>query len=330
MKVTAIACSNIAPIKYWGKRDEKLKLPQNNSISITLDNLQTTTTVEFDPKYKEDKFVINGTEVQANENLKLKNYVDYLRQVGKSKDPVKMHSETNFPMGAGLASSASGFAVLAVAATKALGLNFAPRELSILARRGSGSASRSLFGGFVEWAKGEKSDGSDSYAVQIAPPTHWDIRLLIVISSTREKSVSSTKAMRYTVETSPFYKGWLDSIDKDLEMVRHGILKKDFKLVGETAERNCLKMHALMLATTPSLLYWDQKTLHLIKNIQQWRTEGCDCYFTIDAGPNVVILCTKQHESEIKNRILVLNNVQDVINCSPGPAPSFTERHLFE
>ncbi|MHA1648580.1 MAG: diphosphomevalonate decarboxylase [Candidatus Helarchaeota archaeon] len=327
MKVTAIACSNIALVKYWGKRDEKLKIPQNNSISITLDKLQTTTTVDFDSDYTEDTFIINNKIIK--ENQRIKQFIDHLRQLAGVQDCVMMQSKTNFPMAAGLASSASGYAALSVAGSKALGLNLSDRELSILARRGSGSACRSIIGGFVEWQKGQNPDGSDSYAIQLAPPHHWNIQLIIAISSFSKKSIPSTVAMRKTIQTSPYYQGWLDSIETDLINVRKGIQKKDIKLVGETAERNCLKMHALMLSTIPSLLYWNETTLLLIKRIQQWRTEGFDCYFTIDAGPNVVVLCPEEQVEELKNHISRINTVQKVMICKPGPAPYLSDQHLF-
>jgi len=330
MKVTAIAHSNIALVKYWGKRDESLKLPYNNSISITLDQLQTRTTIDFDSAYKEDVFVLNGERLeQSAETLKLQKYVNYLRQQAGVEDPLMFQSENNFPTGAGLASSASGFAALTVAGAHALGLELTDCELSMLARQGSGSACRSLFGGFVEWQKGESQDGSDSYAVQIAPPTHWDLQLFIVISSQGKKQISSTQAMRSTVETSPYYQGWIDSIDADLENVRQGIQTKNLQAMGETAEENCLKMHALMLSTIPPLLYWNETTLTLIKRIRQWRQEGLPCYFTIDAGPNVVVFCTKGNAKHLKNRLSEIDNIQQIIECRPGPGPTLSKVHLF-
>ncbi|RLE09431.1 diphosphomevalonate decarboxylase, partial [Candidatus Aerophobetes bacterium] len=290
MKVTAIANSNIALIKYWGKRDPKLMLPQNGSISMTLDGLYTITTVEFHPNYERDILILNGRELsEGKEYEEVVAFLNIVRETAGISEKAKVATENNFPTAAGLASSASGFAALALAASKAAGLNLDKRELSILARRGSGSASRSIEGGFVEWMRGEKEDGSDSYAVQIAPKDHWDFRMITTIVSTEEKKVKSRAGMAQTVKTCPFYRDWLLTVDEDLKAVREGILNKDFTQVGETAEYNCLKMHATMITTKPPLIYWNPATMEIIHAVQAWREEGLECYFTIDAGPNVKV-----------------------------------------
>lgn len=331
MKATAIANSNIALIKYWGKRDEKLILPNNGSIAMVLDGLNTITTVEFDKKYRKDILVLNGKEIEESKELKrVVNYLDLIREMADIKERAKVSSKNNFPTAAGLASSASGFAALSLAASKAAGLNLNPKELSILARQGSGSATRSCYGGFVEWKRGKKLDGSDSYAIQIAPPDHWpDFRMIITIVSTKKKKISSRVGMAQSVKTSPMYKAWLESINEDLEKMRKGILEKDFSLVGKTAEANCLKMHATMMTTKPSIIYWTPETLEIIQSVLRWREEGLECYFTIDAGPQVKIICLENQVLEIKKRLEEIKGVKEAIICKAGEGPKLIEEHLF-
>jgi len=331
MKATAIASANIALIKYWGKRDKKLILPQNSSISLTLDDLNTVTTIEFDKKYNQDTFILDGQEFKGGKELEgVVRHLNLIREISGIGDKAKVVSKNNFLTAAGLASSASGFAALSLAATKAVGIDLDSKELSILARRGSGSATRSCLGGFVEWKKGEKGDGTDSFAVQLAKPEYWpEFRMLTTIVSTVKKKVSSREGMAQTVKTSPMYKVWLDTIEEDLEKVRKGILEKDFTLVAKIAEINCLKMHATMLTTRPSIIYWMPATLEIIQAILFWRKEGLESYFTIDAGPQVKVICLKKDVSEIEKKLQNIKGVKKIIICKPGQSPKLSQKHLF-
>jgi len=190
MKATAIANANIALVKYWGKRDERLILPQNSSISMTLDGLNTITTVEFDKKYDRDIFILGDREFKEGKEFeKVVKHLDLIREISRIQGKAKIMSKNNFPTAAGLASSASGFAALSLAGSKAAGMDLGVEKLSILARRsGSGSASRSCQSGFIEWLRGKKPDGSDSYAIQIAPSKYWpEFRMIVVIVSTTAK-----------------------------------------------------------------------------------------------------------------------------------------------
>ncbi len=326
MKASAIANSNIALVKYWGKRDKKLMLPNNGSISMTVDGMSTHTTVEFDPKYEKDIFILNGEELPDAESL---SHLDLIRNMAGIKDKAKVVSNSNFPTAAGLASSASGLAALSLAGSKAAGLNLDKKELSILSRRGSGSASRSIEGGFVEWNRGEKEDGSDSYAVQIAKPDHWDFRMVTVITSTKEKKIKSRAGMAQTIETCPYYKGWLETVNEDLDKVREGIKERDFKKVAETAELNCLKMHATMITTKPPIIYWNPTTMRIIHSVMEWRDEGLESYFTIDAGPQVKIMCMEKDVEEIKKRLSEIEGIERVIVCKPGGEARLVNEHLF-
>lgn len=328
MKATSVASANIALVKYWGKRDKKLMLPQNGSISMTCDGLVTTTTVEFGD-YEKDSIIINDEELQKEKEDIVK-HLDLIREMAGIKQKAKVVSESNFPIAAGLASSASGFAALSMAASKAAGLSLSEKELSMLARRGSGSASRSISAGFVEWHRGEKDDGTDSFAESIANKEHWpEFRMITTIVTEAKKKVSSRAGMAQTIETCPYYEGWLNTINDDLATVREGIKKKDFTAVGKTAEENCLKMHATMMTTKPAIIYWIASTMEIIQNVQLWREEGLECYFTIDAGPNVKVMCLEKDEKEINKRLLALNGVKKTIICRPGDSAQLSEKHLF-
>lgn len=319
MQATAKAHTNIALVKYWGKRDESLILPTNNNLSLTLDGFYTTTTVEFKDDLKKDFFLLDNKEIQGTQYDRVTTFLDLVRKMaGKPELFAEVHSVNDVPTAAGFASSASGFAALAAASSKAIGLDLSDQELSRLTRQGSGSACRSIYGGFAEWQKGSKADGSDSYAVPIAPQNHWDIRVGAVVLFDTEKDVSSREGMKRTVDTSPFFKGWVDSIPNDIKIIKEGIKERDFVKVGEVAEANCLKMHATTLGATPPFMYWHATTLSVMQKIQEMRREGIPAYFTIDAGPNVKVLYLPEHEEVIKEQLQQLPGVKEVILSRAG------------
>lgn len=329
MKATATANANIALVKYWGKRNKELILPQNGNISMTCDGMTTITTVEFSEKYKENTVVINDEEFQKDEK-DIHGHVDRIAELARIKQKARVVSESNFPVAAGLASSASGFAALTVAAAAAAGLKLSPKELSILTRQGSGSACRSIFGGFVEWHRGEKDDGSDSFAEEIVDKDYFpEFRMITTIVQKKKKPVTSRAGMAQTVETCPYYQAWLETVTDDLKSVKEGIKEKDFDKVGQSAEHNCLKMHALMIATRPAIVYWIPATMEIIQSVLAWREEGLKCYFTIDAGPNVKVLCLGKDEEEINKKLLSLEGVIETVICKPGDSAKLEERHLF-
>jgi diphosphomevalonate decarboxylase len=332
MKATAKANANIALTKYWGKRDSKLMLPQNGSTSMTLSDLYTITTVEFDKKYEKDSFVLDGKELEEGigEYEKVKKHLDLIREKAGITENARVESKNNFPTAAGLASSASGFAALSVAAAEASGLKLSPQEMSVLARRGSGSATRSILGGFVEWKRGEKEDGSDSVAEEIAPLDHWpEFRMITTIVSTAEKKVKSRAGMAKTIENCPYYKDWLATVNEDIENVKEGIKEKNFTLVGETAQYNCLKMHATMITTRPTMIYWMPATVAIMHAILAWKEEGLESYFTMDAGPQVKVICLEKDVPELEKRLKEVEGVQKTIVCKPGEAAKVIEEHLF-
>jgi diphosphomevalonate decarboxylase len=329
MKATAVANANIALIKYWGKRDEVLMLPQNSSISMTCEGMGTKTTVEFGG-YDKDVFILDRRVMEGKEYEKVKKFLDLVREKAGIIQKAKIVSENSMPTAAGLASSASGFAALALSASKAAGLDLSEKELSRLARRGSGSASRSVPEGFVEWYAGKSEDGSDCYSESIAGKDHWpEFRMLAVVVSTEQKKVKSRAGMAQTVANCPLYHCWLKTVDDDLKVVREGIRERDFTKVGERSQLNCLKMHAMMMTTTPAIIYWNPTTVAVMHKVMEWKKDGLETYFTIDAGPQVKIICLEKNVKEIKERLANTKGTERVIECRPGDGAKLVEEHLF-
>ncbi len=318
MRVTAVAHSNIALVKYWGKRPGAGNLPAVGSISVTLDALKTTTGLQFDPDLKNDQFKLNGQSASHAQTLKVSRFLD--RLAGSAERPkAYIESTNNFPTAAGLASSASGFAALTLAAASLLELDTDPRSLSKLARSGSGSSARSIYGGFVEMKCGSERTGKNDYAIQLYDEAYWDLSILIAIVSSDPKKTGSTEGMIQTADTSPFYPGWLESSGKDLSEMKEALAKKDFPRLGEIAEHSCLKMHGLMMSGQPPLLYWDPVTLESIHTIWGLRRQGIPVYFTIDAGPQVKAICLQEHKESVKQRLEAVHGISRIIEAKPGP-----------
>ncbi len=328
MKATAIAHPNLAFVKYWGKRDEALRLPATGSISMTLGGLFVRTTVEFGAPA--DRISIDGRALAGEEHARTFRFLDRIRSRSGVAKPARIESVSNFPKSAGLASSAAGFAALALAGTRAAGLDLSPEDLALLARVGSGSATRSIHGGFVEWKAGVRPDGSDSHGVPIAGPAHWpDLRLVAAIATTAEKPCSSSEGMRRAREACPFYDAWIASSDADLRRTRDAIAARDFETLGRVAESNALRMHAVCLASEPPIVYWTPGTMELIRRIQALRTEGVAAWLSIDAGPNVFAICRAADETLVVAALEALPSVQRCLSSGPGPDARTTQEHLF-
>lgn len=323
MKATAKAHTNIALIKYWGKRNDALILPTNSSLSLTLDGFYTKTSVHFKEELNEDVFELDQEIVTGVAYERVTSYLDLIRSFARTDLHAEVQSTNAVPTAAGFASSASGFAALAAASTKALDLDVTDTDLSRLTRQGSGSACRSIYGGFVEWKEGTRDDGLDSYAVPIAPQEHWDVRVAAVVLTAREKDISSRVGMKRTVDTSVFYQGWLDSVPHDLSEIKDGIQVKDFEKVGSIAEANCLKMHATTLGATPPFTYWHDTTMAVMQTVQALRDDGIPAYFTIDAGPNVKVLYLPEHEEKVQQTLSSTPGVTDVILSCAGSGISY-------
>lgn len=328
MQATATAHSNIALIKYWGKRDERLILPANSSLSLTVDRLSTTTTVSFDPDLAEDRLILNQKSADEKSMARVSRFLDRTRFLTNTNQHATVISRNVVPTAAGLASSASGFAALAAAASRALGLQLDEPTLSRLARQGSGSACRSVFGGFVEWQKGKRRDGMDSYAVPVASQSHWDLVMLITVVSNQRKPLSSREGMRRSIETSPFYSGWLETVENDLIEAKEAIASRDFEKLGRVVEANALKMHAVMLGAEPPFTYWWEPTLSVMKKVWEMREAGIPAYFTMDAGPNVIVLCERENVAKLQQGLLHIRGVTDVVECHPGPGITYEKEGM--
>ena len=315
--VVVQAQPNIALVKYWGKRDEVLNLPAVGSLSITLNRLWTRTGVRFVPGQSGDRVRLNGRsdDVAAR---RVSAFLDLLRQRAGIDWGAEVDSHNNFPTAAGLASSASGFAALALAAACSLGLGLEPKELSALARRGSGSAARSVFGGFVEWAHGQRADGEDSIARPLRGCDHWPLRVVVAVTSTVSKAIGSTQGMRRTAATSPYHRAWIDTQETDLDAARIAIMARDFEALAAVSEHSCLKMHALAMAATPGLLYWNGATLEAIHAIRSLRDNGVPVFFTVDAGPQVKAVCLPEAAEAVAIALGAITGVLDVIECGLG------------
>ncbi len=294
----ARAHTNIALIKYWGKADETYIIPMNNSLSVTLDRFYTETKVTFDESYAKDTLILNGQVVEENETVKISKFMDIVRELGGTSAHAYIESENYVPTAAGLASSASAYAALAAACDKALNLGLTGKALSRLARRGSGSASRSIYGGFVEWEKGHDDETSYSFPVEA---DNWenDLAMIFVVINNKSKKVSSRAGMSLTRDTSRFYQYWLDHVDEDITAVKHAINQKDFKQLGEVIEANGLRMHATNLGSQPPFTYMVDDSYLVMDIVHQCREAGYPCYFTMDAGPNVKILVEKKNQQAV-------------------------------
>lgn len=318
----ARAYTNIALIKYWGKKDEELILPMNNSLSLTLDAFYTETTVSFDPALQADTFLLDSQLQNTAATAKISRFLDLLRELAGTKLRAAVTSENFVPTAAGLASSASGLAALAAAGNAALQLGLDDSQLSRLARRGSGSACRSIFGGFVEWEQG--IDDITSLAHPLAANGFEnDLAMLFVLINDKQKDVSSRDGMRRTVATSAFYPGWLASLPEDLAAIKQAIATQDFTALGRITEANGLKMHATTLAAVPPFTYWSPQSLMAMDLVRQLRATGTECYFTMDAGPNVKVLCRRQDEAAVQQAFSNSFSSDRLILAHAGPGISY-------
>ena len=325
MKATAVAPSNIAFIKYWGRKDEELRLPENASISMNLSNLLTTTTVEFNSNFKEDEIVINNQKEENEGNRAIK-HLDKIRALAKIKYKAKVVTKNNFPTGTGLSSSASGFAALTVAGAKAAGLNFSKKELSILARQGSGSACRSIPDGFVEWLDGDTSD--TSYGVSLYSENYWDIVDVVAVVSKNKKEVSTTEGHKLAA-SSPFFPVRLERINEKINLIKKYMKEKNFQAFGELVEAEALELHAIMLTSIPSLIYWLPGTLKVMHAVKRWRQKGLQVYFTVNTGQDIHLICQKKDTEKIVKKAEEISDVKKTIINYPSKGAHLIKEHLF-
>jgi len=308
---------NIALIKYWGNRDDLLRLPANGSISLNLEGLETRTKVTWDEKRGagSDMLVINGSPIRGESLERVSGFLDLIRRKAGIEWRAEVVSENNFPAGAGIASSASAFAALALAATKAAGLDLTEAELSRLARRGSGSACRSIPGGFVEWNMG--TGDADSFAASIAPPEHWDLADCIAVVNAGHKPTGSTEG-HALANTSPLQAGRVADAPRRLDICRKVILGRDFEALAEIVELDSNLMHAVMMTSTPALFYWQPATLTVLQAVGEWRAKGLPVCATIDAGPNVHVITEGAEAGHVADLLATVPGVQKIFTAHVG------------
>ncbi len=309
MRVSARAHPNIALIKYWGKRDTERNLPAVGSISITLGDLWTDMTIDTDADA--DSLSLNG-EPARDMLPRISSGLDTL--LGPDRSPVAVTSESNFPVAAGLASSASAFGSLVVAATAASDRQYDRAEMANAAGSFSGSAARSLYGGFVEL----ENDG-DRVAVRcIRQAESWPLSVVIAITSSARKPVGSGEAMEVSRHTSPFYARWVDEQEEDLARARSAILERDFQSLAEAAEHNCLKMHSVMWTSRPPMVYWNAATIECMHAVRGLRADGANVFFTIDAGPQVKAVCLPQDVDRVRDTLQGVPGVERIMLSGLG------------
>ncbi len=332
LKGTAIAPSNIALSKYWGKRDDELTLPLNDSISMTLSGVKTITTVEFSNKYQDDTVAIGDSstpisQVNGSKKERVVKQLDRLREIKGVNLPAKVVSKNNFPMGTGIASSASAFSALTAACLKALNLEVSLKEQSVLTRlAGSGSASRSVFGGFVLWHTADSSE--ESYAEQLYSQDYWDLSDIILVVSDEEKKHSSLFG-HSLIKTSPFFNARLESVQETNQQLLAALENKDFKALGEALEREMFVFHSTAMTSQPSLLYWSPKTIEVLKQVRRLRQDGVEVYATLDAGPNVHLIAPAEQVQKLVSHFKNLEVADKIYHCRIGEGVRYTNQHLF-
>ncbi len=319
---TATANPNLAFIKYWGNRDNTLRIPMNGSLSMNLDGLYTRTTVSFQPSLPFDELIINGHEIAGAGRDRVSYILDIIRGMANIHDQAEVMSENNFPSGAGIASSASAFAALAVAGSKAAGLSLNEQELSRLARRGSGSASRSIPSGFVEWQAGTSDE--DSFAFSIAEPDHWNLVDCIAIVSTSHKKTGSTEG-HSIAGTSALQPARVADAPRRLDICRKAILERDFDTFASIIELDSDMMHAVMMTSSPALHYWKSESLEVMNCVRQWRSEGMQVCYTVDAGANVHVISHQNEALGINKRLREIRGVEDVLFAHVGGPAKIVE-----
>lgn len=312
---TAIAHPNIAFIKYWGNRDDALRLPLNGSISMNLSGMESQTSVQFDDVLEQDSFRLNSEKQFGPGFQRVSQFLDHIRRLAGSSHFAHVSSTNNFPTGAGIASSASAFAALALAASKAAGLDLGQKDLSRLARLGSGSACRSVPDGFVEWLPGE--DDASSYAVSIAPKDHWDLVDAVAVISQAHKPIGSSAGHKLA-HTSPLNAERVLDAPERLRTCREALLTRDFARFAEVVELDSNYMHAVMRTSNPPLVYWEPATEVLLWQVWQWRKQGHAVCATVDAGPNVHVLALKSELDWLRKALIDLPGVISVLIGEPA------------
>jgi diphosphomevalonate decarboxylase len=319
MRAIAKAQPNIALIKYWGKRDPARNLPAVGSISVTLSELYTQMSVDLSAAGAVDQLEVNGA---TNEALLPRVQLCLDRVLGSDRQRARVVSQSNFPIAAGLASSASAFSALVVAAASAGGQDRSTSELASLAGASSGSAARSLYDGFAEL---ENYDDEVRVA-SICSASEWPLRVVVAITMTGPKATSSGEAMEISRKTSPFYSRWVDQQAEDLALARAAIGARDFEMLAEVSEHNCLKMHSVMWASRPPIMYWNSATIECMQVIRELRSQGVAVFFTIDAGPQLKAVCLPEDENRVQTALAAVDGVSDIMLSGIGDGATLVQQ----
>jgi diphosphomevalonate decarboxylase len=325
-KATAVAPSNIAFIKYWGNADPRLNIPFNNSISMNLSAARTRTTVEFDPNFTSDTLAIDGQPVTGTATARVSRHLDRIRALARTDTYARVASENNFPMGTGIASSAAAFAALSVAGTTALNIALDERQLTELARLGSGSAARSIPDGYVELKAG--GGNLTAFAYTLYAPDYWDLRDIVAIVSREAKSVGSSEGHR-AAETSSHFAIRLAELPARLKTVKQALRNRDIERLGEAVEADAISLHVVAMTSHPPIYYWAPGTIRLIHAVQAWRHDGLPVYFTLDAGPNIHLICEADHAADVLARLADIDEVVETLVSRPAEGARLTDNHLF-
>lgn len=304
---TAYAHPNIALVKYWGKSNDELNIPATPSLAVTLGDLRTTTRIE---ESSSDAVVLDGVQVQ---DAKINEWLARLRKEF-NLPPLRVESSSDFPANSGLASSASGFAALTISISSAFDLGLSIQEQCDCARLGSGSAGRSLHGGFVALEPGETS----CRVSQVLGDGDWDLSIAIAITSDRAKATGSTAGMTASRNTSPFYEAWLRATSVAFESGLRAVKNKDFDALAQISEASCRQMHALMLSTEPALIYWNAATLNCIEEVTRMRDDGLEVFYTIDAGSHLKAVCSASAVKQVRDRLCGVEGVYSVLLSNVG------------
>jgi diphosphomevalonate decarboxylase len=311
MNATARARPNIALIKYWGKQDTLRNLPAVGSISITLDELYTEMHVDLDNADEADELEVNG---EKNEAMLPRVSACLDNVLGQQRPFARVESRSNFPIAAGLASSASSFAALVAAAAAAGGVDKSRAELAQLAGRASGSAARSMYDGLAELHVRDEAIAVET----LVRADEWPLRVIAAVTELTAKPLGSTEAMEISRKTSPFYSRWIEGQDADLATARDAIAARDFSRLGKVAEHNCLKMHSLMWTSRPPVVYWNSATLACLGAVRSLQDQGLAVFFTMDAGPQVKAICLPEDEAKVWETLAAVDGVKAVHACGIG------------
>ncbi len=314
----AIAHPNIALAKYWGKLDAEGNFPAVPSLSVTLAGMRTETSVRFDPALREDRLLVQGEPASAPAAARMVTLLDRVRKAAGFDTRAEVVSQNDFPTASGLASSASGFAALALAAVRAAGLDWDLGAVSDLARRSSASAARSIFGGFVALPAGEKGLVMLP-AEPLLPADHWDLVVVVAVATEQAKEVGSTEGMLRTARTSPLYEGWLQGAPRVYERVRQALVDRDLEALGQAVEQSALAMHGTAMGAAPPIVYFRPATIAALEAVRALRRKGTLAYATIDAGPHVKVVAEASNLDVVADAMRNVPGIERIIVTRPGP-----------